>query len=283
MKLVFLHGLLGAPGMWHRVEAALARVATGYEAYALLLPGHTTAPWLLDAPAHYVAFDDVVDALATRLPPTAAGEPLCLVGYSLGARLALGLCARHPERIARAVLVGVHPGFRDEAARTARVAFDEGLAAQLEKDGLEAFCDSWEKLPVFASQATLPPDLRAARRSERLAHEPAALAWAMRALTLGRMPARDDLAALAPTIHLVTGALDEKFTAVNALLARTAPQRTTHCIVEGAGHDLALEAPAALASIIKQLCDLPRARTAPPSFTPAFRDEKPQEDTETAS
>jgi len=241
MKLVLMHGLLGSPQMWRRV---IDQVQPPDGALTLTLPGHGLSPWRAGA-----TFEEVVDAMAERLP---LGAPSLVVGYSLGARIALRLAARYPERIARALLIGVHPGFSEDAPRLARAAFDDGLAAKLEREGLVRFVEDWEKLPVFASQATLPPETRASRRSERLAHDPASIAWALRTLSLGRMPCHDDLSVIAPEVHLVTGALDEKFTAVNRALVRTS-KRATHHVIENAGHDIALEAPQALAALISSL------------------------------
>ena len=65
---------------------------------------------------------------------------------------------------------------------------------------------------------------------------------------LGRMPPRWDVGKIAPPLHLVTGALDAKFVRMARILA--AGGAATHAVVPGAGHDVALEAPAALAAEI---------------------------------
>lgn len=255
MKIVFLHGLLGGPAMWSDVIAELDLENT----HVMTLPGHGLAPWHAGP-----TFNDVVDAMADRLP---GRGPHCIVGYSLGARISLALAARHPERIAKAILVGVHPGFSDEPSRVARMAFDDSLAERLELDGLPHFVDEWEKLPVFASQARLAPAIRERRRTERLAHDPFSLARVMRTLSLGRMPCHADLSVVGPDIHLVTGALDTKFTEVNRALVSTS-RRATHQVVPNAGHDLALEAPQRLATHIASLLPVESIRRVDAHPTP---------------
>jgi 2-succinyl-6-hydroxy-2,4-cyclohexadiene-1-carboxylate synthase len=236
---VLLHGFLGAPAAWDETVRLLE--PTG-EVLALSLPCHGLRPWIPSC----TTFDETVDAFVLRLPPRAH-----LVGYSMGARVALGVAARHPARAASLTLVGLHPGLLDDAERRARRAWDEGLARDLETKDLAAFVDAWEKLSLWDTQHALPDVVRARRREERLAHVPTALAWALRTLGLGAMPAMwDALAALAAPVHLVTGARDEKFTDIARRALARAP-RCRHDVIDGVGHDVGLEAPRALASILR--------------------------------
>jgi 2-succinyl-6-hydroxy-2,4-cyclohexadiene-1-carboxylate synthase len=169
----------------------------------------------------------------------------------MGARVALGLAARHPAKVASLVLVGLHPGLSDDVERRARRAWEEDLARDLEARGVAQFVDAWEALPMFDTQRGLPEEARRRRRAERLDHAPAALAWALRTLGLGAMPSLwDALGAARAPVHLVTGALDAKF----GDLARRALDRAPSCVhtqVGGVGHDVGLEAPRALASIVR--------------------------------
>ena len=206
---------------------------------AMALPGHGPRPWR----STRATFDDAVDAIAARMP----FAPALVVGYSMGARVALGLAARHPSLVAGMVLVGVDPGLATDVDRDARIAWDDAQAHAIVEGGMALFVTSWESLPLFATQQSLPAAMRARRRAQRLAHTTDGLAWAMRALGLGRMPPLwDALESLPMPIHLVTGALDEKFTAIARSMVAKAP-RITHAIVPGAGHDVALEAAQALA------------------------------------
>ncbi len=230
--IVLLHGFTGCPAAWDEVRARL-----GEESLAPPLFGHH--PSQLDERG----FLDEVDRLAALVPDGAH-----LVGYSLGARLALALLARHPRRVRRATLVGVHPGLPDEE-RAARAAADERWAGLAERD-LAAFVDAWEAQPLFATQAHLPAPVRERQRRQRLAHSPTGIARALRRLGLAAMPPIDSSKVAAP-VTLVAGAADEKFVAVARHLVARLP-RASLTVVDGAGHNVALEQPARLAQLMEE-------------------------------
>lgn len=235
---VYLHGFLGSPLMWERLAAQLG--GTGSLGY---LPGHGPAPWTLPG----ADFNAVVDAVAAALP----FERCELFGYSMGARLALALAIRHPERVAALTLIGVDPGLRSPADRPARIAWEDDLATQLESTSLAAFVEKWESLPLFASQRQLSPALLARQRTMRLRHVPAALAWAMRTLGTGRMPELwPQLPGLLLPIRLITGELDTKFTEIGVAMAKLAPN-LQHLRVADAGHNVVLEAPDAVLRLLQ--------------------------------
>ena len=240
--LVLLHGFLGSPATWREVVSALP----GHLPVALAwLPGHGPAPWT--SPGDFI---QTADAIADAIPFAAR---VWIVGYSLGGRLALTMALRRPDRIAGAVLVGAHPGLRDERERRARMERDALQAERLVVGGLPAFVAAWEALPLFASQAALPEAVRAEQRAARCTHDPPSVADALRRLGLGAMPPLwDALPSAVARLRFVAGALDAKFVA----LAREAADRTTKAdavVIPGAGHNVALEAPLALAQTITEV------------------------------
>ncbi len=235
----YLHGFLGAPAQWTEV---LARTGDPLTACPRL-PGHGRAPWM---PAG--GFTDVVDAFA---PHVFTDAPVTLVGYSLGARLALALALRHPTRVARVVLVGVAYGIDSPRDRADRARADEALAASLERDGVAAFVRAWESLPLFDTQRALPAAVSATQRAWRTDHTARGLAWSLRTLGLGQQPPyRDAFARSTLPVTLVTGARDEKFTAIARELVRLRAG-VAHVVVAGAGHNVGLEEPGAVARAIE--------------------------------
>lgn len=238
MTRVYLHGFLGAPAAWREVAARLGDTAPD----APTLPGHGPAPW---TPAG--DFAAIIDAFAARVLPA---EPVTLVGYSLGARVALSVAMRHPARVARLVLVGVAYGLDEARDREARVRSDGSLADAIERDGVARFVDAWESVPLFDSQRSLPNDRLAAQRAWRTLHTARGLAWSLRALGLGQQPPyRAAFSRSTLPVTLVTGALDEKFTAIAREMVR---MRTNvrHAVIEGVGHNAVLEAPDRVAEVI---------------------------------
>lgn len=230
----WLHGFLGSPAQWSGVRGGLED--------AWWMPGHGPSPWVLPG----AGFDEVLDALA----PWTRGRRV-LVGYSLGARLALSLALRHPGEVRAVVLVGGTPGIQDAAERARRAAADDALAASIARDGLERFVERWEALPLFATQREMAPELRAAQRAWRTGHEAGGIAWALSTLSTGRMPPRWGALATAPfTVHAVTGERDEKFTRIAEEMVRRSGGRVVHHRVAGVGHNVALEDPAAVARVV---------------------------------
>jgi 2-succinyl-6-hydroxy-2,4-cyclohexadiene-1-carboxylate synthase len=231
--LLLLHGFLGTPGAWDAVLAALPRHGP---VWCPWLPGHGPAP---PGPP---TWDEAAQALADSLPAGAV-----LAGYSLGGRLALAAALRRPGRVRATHLVGGHVGLADDSERAERIALDAGRAAALRSGDLPAFVAAWEALPLFASQRALPEALASKQRAGRTAHDPQALAWSFDVAGLARMPdLRPAVAAARQPLRFLTGALDLRFSALAASLAR--PPWVTHRSVAGAGHNLLLEAPAAVAA-----------------------------------
>ncbi|GAB4197660.1 MAG: 2-succinyl-6-hydroxy-2,4-cyclohexadiene-1-carboxy late synthase [Sandaracinaceae bacterium] len=240
--VLLLHGFLGAPSSWDEVVLRWAPSGPVVRPHVF---GHGLE---LDPREDAVQrFDDEIERLSGHLRDLPG--PAWCVGYSLGARLALGLAATRPERVARLILVSGRDGLLEEPAQAAaRAAEDDALADALERDGLEAFVARWERLPLFASQARVPASRRAVHRARRLAHEAHRVARALRVLSLGRMPRYAPRVRGVPTT-LVVGAEDEKFRGLAKGLAAELAANVVE--IPDAGHDVLLEAPEALAALLR--------------------------------
>lgn len=234
--LVLLHGFTGSPASFDALSATLWRRWPRLRVLCPTLLGHGArsqpVPW---------SFEQEVDRLASEIHRAGlAGAHLC--GYSLGARLALGLLARHPWLFAGATLIGVHPGLSSESERAARVGSDERWCQLLEREGTAGFLRAWQAQPLFETQGQLSPAELARQAGIRRSHSAAGLQQSLRALGLGRMPDLRGVLHVQPLrLQLLVGALDTKFCAIAQRLAATAPVQLE--IVAGAGHNLLLEAP----------------------------------------
>jgi 2-succinyl-6-hydroxy-2,4-cyclohexadiene-1-carboxylate synthase len=237
--LVLVHGFLGQPSMW---SAVLKKRAAQAPSALLTLPGHGPAPWF----PREASLVGALQEISARWP---FASPVTLVGYSMGARLALGMTILYPEKIARAILISGDPGLRSDAERAQRLLWDEEQAALIEHEGLETFSERWARLPLFDTQKRLPSSVREAQQQERREHTTKGAAWAMRSLGLGRMPSWwEQLSSCKVPLQIVTGALDQKFTKIGAEMS----QFTTHTVIPEVGHNVALEAPALVADFITQ-------------------------------
>lgn len=238
--LVLLHGFAGARAAWDEV---VRRLPARLRAVPLAMVGHEAPTEAADS------FVGEVDRLAREIERL-GGVPCLLAGYSLGGRLALGLAVRHQELFGRVVLVGASPGLRGEDARRGRRASDQRWVRLLETEGLDAFLEAWQAQPLFASQASLPGEKRVLQERYRRSLDAAALAQAMRVLGLAEMPSYwSELERLELPVDLVVGALDAKFHALADEMAELLPQCELHVVPE-VGHNVVLEAPAAMAEIL---------------------------------
>ena len=172
-------------------------------------------------------------------------ERAAWLGYSLGGRTALQLVTDHPEAVEALILEGASPGIAGDDERAARVRNDEAMAERIERDGVEAFVDTWERVPLFASQLSLQAGTRAAIRATRTANTATGLANSLRGMGAGAQdPLLDRIVGITVPTLLIAGALDTKYVEIARDMARTMPDATMHAI-EGAGHAAHLERPEA--------------------------------------
>lgn len=238
--VLLIHGFLGEPADWDAVVAALARPRRVLRANVLLL----------DVERCDVA--SLAGALAKEIGRQGLA-PMNVVGYSLGGRLTLALADRHPACVRRAIAVSASPGIDDPLERAERAAADARLAGTLAEAGLEAFLERWYAQPLFAplrGHAAFP-----AMRARRAAGDARAWAAVLRDASPGANPSLwSALPALASGVSLAVGELDGKYRAQSEEAGRRAPRLRVDRI-EGAGHAVHLERPAALAALIDELLD----------------------------
>jgi 2-succinyl-6-hydroxy-2,4-cyclohexadiene-1-carboxylate synthase len=250
--LIALHGFTGSAETWTPLRDTLA---DRFTIHAVDLPGHgrSDAP---EDPGRY-ALPRLADDLA-RVLDALDVETAAVLGYSLGARAALRFALKHPARVRALVLESVSPGIVDPAERAERRAADTALADDIEREGIAAFVDRWERLPLWTSQAALPDSVRASLRAQRLANEPSALANSLRgAGAAAAEPLVEHLATLGMPSLIIAGALDAKYVGFGRLMERSMP-RARLALIEGAGHAAHLEQPEAFAALVAEFLDAAR-------------------------
>jgi 2-succinyl-6-hydroxy-2,4-cyclohexadiene-1-carboxylate synthase len=237
VPLLLLHGFTGRGTSWGAHAAAFAR---RFRLVMVDLPGHGRSGIPSDPSRGSV--ERSADDLATILGRVRIA-PANVIGYSLGARIALRLAIAHPTVVRRLILESPSAGIADATERQARRAADAALADRLERGGIEPFVDEWERQPIFASYAALPPARFARLHAERLRNRPAGLAASLRGAGQGSMePLHDRLGLVrAPTL-VVDGALDPVGHDRAASIAAGIPGARLETITE-AGHAPHLESP----------------------------------------
>ena len=243
MKRALLHGFLGDSSVWAGI----------IEGAAIALPGHRGG-------------EKVRSTWAENLDAVAAAVRGCdlAIGYSLGARVALGLLAL--GAVPRVIAISVNPGIRDArdvsfaddvaharfdepsgapSERVARRARDAAWAKRFRTEPLADVLDAWEAQPLFATQERVDPDRLAVRRARRLALDPQQIARSLDAMGLAEMP--DYHGVVDDRCTLIAGADDTKYVAIAGGLP-AAVHVIDHC-----GHDPLLEQPSALAKVLASI------------------------------
>ena len=236
--VVLIHGFLGEPADWDAVVACLDVPRTAHRVN------------LLAANVARCDLTSLASALAQAL--TSAGlTPATIVGYSLGARVAMTLLAEQPDVVSRVLAVSGSPGEVDDIERLARANADEALAGALEQNGLAPFLERWYSAPLFESLRSHPDYALVARR--RLGGDARIWAKVLRDASPGRNPSLwDRLPGLATRLWLAVGSLDGKYLELARQAHLVAPSMPLF-IIDGAGHAVHLERPDALASLIDRL------------------------------
>jgi len=98
-RVVFVHGLFGQGRNWTTIAKGLA---DRHRVTLVDLPNHGHSPW-----SERVDYLDMAERLADELE--SYGEPVTLVGHSMGGKVAMQLALRRPELLRALVVVDIAP------------------------------------------------------------------------------------------------------------------------------------------------------------------------------
>jgi len=247
--LVLLHGFTGSAAGWIDLFPALQ--APGRRLIAFDLPGHGHSEAPTD-PARFAIERSGEDLCAALRALGVGAHEAVLLGYSMGGRVALATACTGFLRAL--ILESASPGIADPAERAQRRQSDTRLAERIESAGIAAFVQEWEKLPLFASQRSLPEATRAALRTQRLHNSASTLANSLRGAGAGAQGAlHAHLPALDLPVLLLAGERDEKYCQIAREMAACLP-RAQLALVPAAGHTTHLEQPADFSRLVNVFC-----------------------------
>jgi 2-succinyl-6-hydroxy-2,4-cyclohexadiene-1-carboxylate synthase len=241
--LLLLHGFTGSGASW---RPHLAAMRDQHTTIRVDLLGHG----LSDAPADTArhALERQAADLAQLIRRLKIGR-VDVVGYSFGARMALALALLEPALVRRLVLESASAGIADPTEREARRRADNALADDIERDGIPAFVERWESLPLFASHAALPEATSRRLHDQRLRNSATGLAGSLRGAGQGTMtPLHDRLRAIRVPALVVVGA-DDPARARAEFVAEHIPGAVL-ATVPCSGHTPHLESPARFRAIV---------------------------------
>jgi 2-succinyl-6-hydroxy-2,4-cyclohexadiene-1-carboxylate synthase len=177
-------------------------------------------------------------------------ENFSLYGYSMGGRIVAGMALVSPERIENLVLESSSFGIDDEREREERykndLALFEGITHR--NDFLE-FLKKWYGLDLFK---TLESDMRNSLVIKRSGNDVSELREAMKIMSAGNQPCfLNELAQLDLKSSYIYGTEDKKYSK-EAKKAKERVPGINLFPVKGASHNVHLQFPEAVASIIKK-------------------------------
>ncbi len=233
---MLLHGFTQTCRLWGSFGDALAGEMT---LIGVDLPGHGgSAEVQADLPT-------TAELVISAVHEAVGTETYDLLGYSLGARVALHVALLPDTTMRRLVLVGATAGIENPVNREERRQADEATAAELESSGdIDAFLDRWVAGPLFFGLGD------AADKEERQRNTAAGLASSLRLAGVGTQePLWDGVAGLDVPLFALAGSDDTRFAAHALRLAGLAPHGVAS-LVPGGGHAVHLAQPDAVGRLV---------------------------------
>ena len=177
-----------------------------------------------------------------------AGERYALMGYSMGARLALLYALEYSREVTHLILESGSVGIEEEGERQDRYVADRALAERIRAHDITWFSETWAKLDIFKTQQSLSLKVQQQIQGRRLLNCPHALAFTLEGSGQGSMPyVGHRLGELPMPVCYISGELDTKYTDIGARYFDD-----VHRIVPQVGHNVHVEAPTAYQQILKQ-------------------------------
>ena len=225
--LTFLHGFMGDPSDWELIRSELSEYPS-------------VAPLIKPASDWSAGVSQLIDELPERS---------VLVGYSMGARLALAIALEHPQRCEALCFVSGNPGIEDDTERQKRIVGEGKLAERIATDPREEFLNFWyTQSSVFK---TLTPRIREEEISRKLARKDDDWPATLKTYSVASQPNYwPRLGELGVPVMAVAGMQDKKYT--NLILRMGQQENIESRIVESCGHILHHEQPYVFLELLKQ-------------------------------
>ncbi len=237
--LVFLHGLLGDGRDWLTCINELSQ----FDCVTIDLPGHGGSQSIQ---CH--GLNDCCKQITTTLSSLFSyKQPLILIGYSMGGRIAMHGLAKQAFsdlNIGQVIIEGGNFGLQKESDKQARLDNDRLWATRFKAETIEEVLNDWYQQSVFSSLNHEQRQTLVAKRSANLG---AAVANMLMATSLAKQSyLLPDLQQQSTPIFYLCGEKDEKF----SQLAQSSG--LAYRQIKGAGHNVHQEQPKQFAIQIQQ-------------------------------
>ncbi|OVA12536.1 Thiamine pyrophosphate enzyme [Macleaya cordata] len=257
--LVFLHGFLGTGEDWSSVMKALSSSA---RCISIDLPGHGGSKIQYHgnnkARQESTMSSEIISDLLCQLIRIITNTKVVIIGYSMGARIALYMALRCSDQINGAVVISGSPGMKGDEGRRSRMAQDDARAHFLTEHGLHFFLDTWYAGELWKSLRSHPHFEQIV--SNRVQHDDVhALAKALSGLSIGRQTSLwEELNQCKKPLLFVVGEKDAKFKKIAQQMcheinfsSRNISKETQNMVeVPDCGHAVHLENPLSLITAV---------------------------------
>ncbi|MBM6618052.1 2-succinyl-6-hydroxy-2,4-cyclohexadiene-1-carboxylate synthase [Bacillus suaedaesalsae] len=241
---LLLHGFTGCKENWNNLQTLLS---AQYQVITVDLIGHGKTDSPKDIERYKI--ESVCEDLKSLLVELNL-KKVHILGYSMGGRVALAFACIYPEFVQSLTLESSSPGIQNEEDKKNRVSADEKLATKIEEEGVEAFIDFWEGIPLFETQRKLSLKKQLSIRSRRLQNNPIGLANSLRGMGTGKQPSYwDELSSINVPILLLCGELDEKFCFIAENMNKKLQNATINKVM-AVGHAIHVEQPRIFGKIV---------------------------------
>jgi 2-succinyl-6-hydroxy-2,4-cyclohexadiene-1-carboxylate synthase len=211
--LLLLHGFMGNSEDW---QGVITKLSQDFYCISLNLPGHRLSSYSPSSfgelvPDGKCSIFQIAQEILTILP----AEPINIIGYSLGGRIALYLALHYPDRCQKVVLESTSWGLPTESERQARRKTDTAIARKLRCLDLDwlAFINNWYSQAIFAGMTDHPNFPALYQR--RVQQDPQTLANSLVSAGLGTQPYfKDLLISNQIPLLLLVGEWDKKFVGI---------------------------------------------------------------------
>lgn len=233
-RLCFVHGFTQTGNSWKKPASGI----------------HGATKIFIDAPDHGASQGvslNLVEA-GNAVAEISAGSTV--IGYSMGARIALHAVLQHPDAFTGAVLVSGTAGISDDQERIDRKLQDEALACSIEDKGSESFIREWVQQPLFANSFFGEEEI-----ADRMRNTATSLASSLRLCGTGsQQPLWGQLKNIRIPVLIVAGELDKKFVGLAEQMHSLIPTSEI-AVVPNAGHAVHTETPSSLCEIVNEWLD----------------------------
>lgn len=245
--LVFLHGFTGDTHTWDEITGRLKK---SYQCIAIDIIGHGRSESPSDSARYTMdqASRDIKTILIQLDIKSAA-----FIGYSMGGRLALHFSNLYPECVSALLLESASPGLKTEEEQIERRKRDHALAERIMDEGVEAFVNFWEEIPLFSTQKRLPIEVQESIRRQRLQQTPVGLSNSLKGMGTGAQPSWwGSLHELSFPVILMIGELDRKFAAIAEEMGKYIPEVEIITFFD-TGHAIHVEEPRKFGTMIEEV------------------------------